>query len=76
MARLQDIFVKNLKKIRRKSGFTQARFAEKVNVSAYHIGMTEISRNYPTGTCGTHRQRSGDRNIRTVYRSSFSQQRT
>ena len=48
MARLQDIFVKNLKKHRRKSGFTQAQLAEKVNVSTHHIGMIELSRNYPT----------------------------
>jgi transcriptional regulator with XRE-family HTH domain len=48
MARLKDIFVKNLKKYRRKSGFTQAQLAEKVNVSTHHIGMIELSRNYPT----------------------------
>jgi len=48
MARLKDIFVKNLKKYRGKSGFTQAQLAEKVNVSTHHIGMIELSRNYPT----------------------------
>jgi transcriptional regulator with XRE-family HTH domain len=48
MARLKDIFVKNLKKYRQKSGFTQAQLAEKVNVSTHHIGMIELSRNYPT----------------------------
>jgi len=48
MARLQDIFVRNLKKHRRKCGFTQAQLAEKVNVSTHHIGMIELSRNYPT----------------------------
>jgi len=48
MARLQDIFVENLKNHRRKSGFTQAQLAEKVNVSTHHIGMIELSRNYPT----------------------------
>jgi len=48
MARLQDIFVENLKKYRRKSGFTQAQLAERVNVSTHHIGMIELSRNYPT----------------------------
>jgi len=48
MARLQDIFVENLKKHRRKSGFTQAQLAEKVNVSTHHVGMIELSRNYPT----------------------------
>ena len=48
MARLQDIFVNNLKKHRKKCGFTQAQLAEKVNVSTHHIGMIELSRNYPT----------------------------
>jgi len=48
MARLQDIFVNNLRKYRRESGFTQAQLAEKVNVSTHHIGMIELSRNYPT----------------------------
>jgi transcriptional regulator with XRE-family HTH domain len=38
----------NLKKLRQKSGFTQAQLAEKVNVSTHHIGMIELSRNYPT----------------------------
>ena len=48
MARLQDIFVKHLKEKRKKSGLTQAQLAEKVNVSTHHIGMIELSRNYPT----------------------------
>ena len=48
MARLQDILVGNLKKHRRKCGFTQAQLAEKVNVSTHHIGMVDLSRNYPT----------------------------
>jgi len=48
MVYLKDIFVKNLKKYRRKSGLTRAQLAEKVNVSTHHIGMIELSRNYPT----------------------------
>jgi len=48
MANLQKILVQNLKKYRRKCGFTQAQLAEKVNVSTHHIGMIELSRNYPT----------------------------
>ena len=48
MASLQDIFVKNLKRHRRNCGFTQAQLAEKVKVSTHHIGMIELSRNYPT----------------------------
>ena len=47
MVSLQDIFVNNLKKHRRKCGFTQAQLAEKVNVSTHHICMIELSRNYP-----------------------------
>jgi len=48
MAHLQKILVQNLKKHRRKCGFTQAQLAEKVKVSTHHIGMIELSRNYPT----------------------------
>jgi len=48
MAHLQKIFVQNLRKHRRKCGFTQAQLAEKVGVSTHHIGMIELSRNYPT----------------------------
>jgi len=48
MARLQSIFAQNLKKYRHKCGFTQAELAEKVKVSTHHIGMIELSRNYPT----------------------------
>ena len=48
MAHLQDIFTKNLRNLRRKCGITQAELAEKVNVYTHHIGMIEMSRNYPT----------------------------
>jgi transcriptional regulator with XRE-family HTH domain len=48
MARLQNIFVQNLRRYRHKCGFTQAELAEKVKVSTHHIGMIELSRNYPT----------------------------
>jgi len=48
MARLQNIFVQNLKKYRHECGLTQAELAEKVKVSTHHIGMIELSRNYPT----------------------------
>jgi len=48
MGHLQNIFVQNLKKYRHKCGFTQAELAEKVKVSTHHIGMIELSRNYPT----------------------------
>jgi transcriptional regulator with XRE-family HTH domain len=48
MARFQNIFVQNLRRYRHKCGFTQAELAEKVKVSSHHIGMIELSRNYPT----------------------------
>jgi transcriptional regulator with XRE-family HTH domain len=48
MASLKEIFAQNLKEKRRKRGFTQAQLAEKVDVSTHHIGMIELSRNYPT----------------------------
>ena len=48
MGEQQSIFVQNLRRLRRKCGFTQAQLAEKVNVSTHHIGMIELSRNNPT----------------------------
>lgn len=48
MAQLQNIFTRNLRNLRRQCGLTQAELAEKVNVSTHHIGMIEMSRNYPT----------------------------
>jgi transcriptional regulator with XRE-family HTH domain len=48
MIRLGTIFAKNMKEFRRKCGFTQAQLAERVNVSAHHIGMLEQNRNFPT----------------------------
>lgn len=48
MARLGEILAKNMKEKRRICGLTQAGLAEKVNVSTHHIGMIEMTRNYPT----------------------------
>jgi len=48
MARLREIFANNLKKKRQNCGFSQAKLAEKVNVSTHHIAMIEITRNFPT----------------------------
>jgi DNA-binding XRE family transcriptional regulator len=48
MARIGQILAKNLKENRWKCGHTQAQLAEKVDVSTHHIGMIELSRNYPT----------------------------
>ena len=47
MAELKKIFAENLKKKRRIYGFTQAKFAEKVDVSTHHIAMIELARNFP-----------------------------
>jgi transcriptional regulator with XRE-family HTH domain len=47
MKRLSMIFIKNLKEYRKKRGFTQAKLAEKVNVTAHYIGMLEMGRNFP-----------------------------
>jgi transcriptional regulator with XRE-family HTH domain len=48
MAKLRDIFAKNLKKTRKKCGLSQEKLAEKANVSTHHIAMIELSRNFPT----------------------------
>ena len=48
MASLREIFAHNLKKKRRNSGLSQAKLAEKVNVSTHHIATIETARNYPT----------------------------
>ena len=48
MARLREIFANNLKEKRQKCGLSQAKLAEKVNVSTHHIAMIEITRNFPT----------------------------
>ena len=48
MTNLREIFAHNLKAKRKKSGFTQAKLAEKVGVSTHHIAMIEIARHYPT----------------------------
>jgi len=48
MERLGTIFAQNLKTYRQKCGLTQAKLAEKVGVSTHHIGMLELTRNFPT----------------------------
>jgi transcriptional regulator with XRE-family HTH domain len=47
MTNLREIFAYNLKKNRQNNGLSQAKLAEKVNVSTHHIAMIEIGRNYP-----------------------------
>ena len=48
MIQPRDIFAKNLRERRRICGFSQAKLAEKVNVSTHHIAMIELARNFPT----------------------------
>ena len=47
MTNLREIIASNLKKNRQNCGLSQAKLAEKVNVSTHHIAMIEIARNYP-----------------------------
>jgi transcriptional regulator with XRE-family HTH domain len=48
MERLGTIFANNLRECRRKNGLTQEKLAELVDVSTHHIGMLELTRNFPT----------------------------
>jgi len=48
MANLRDILANNLKKNRRKCGFSQAKLAEKAGISTQYIAMIELSRQFPT----------------------------
>jgi transcriptional regulator with XRE-family HTH domain len=48
MERLGTIFANNLREYRRKHGLTQEKLAEMVDVSTHHIGMIELTRNFPT----------------------------
>ncbi|MDR1211972.1 MAG: helix-turn-helix domain-containing protein [Spirochaetaceae bacterium] len=48
MKRLGTIFANNLREYRRKRGLTQEKLAEMVEVSTHHIGMIELTRNFPT----------------------------
>jgi transcriptional regulator with XRE-family HTH domain len=48
MERLGTIFANNLREYRRKRGLTQEKLAEMVEVSTHHIGMIELTRNFPT----------------------------
>ena len=47
MANIRDIFAKNLREYRRKGGFTQAKLAEKANISTHYIAMIELAQNFP-----------------------------
>jgi transcriptional regulator with XRE-family HTH domain len=48
MANLRGILASNLKKNRRKFGFSQTRLAEKAGISTQYIAMIELSRQFPT----------------------------
>jgi transcriptional regulator with XRE-family HTH domain len=45
---LKQIFINNLKKFRKKEGFTQMKLAELCNTSPSYIGEIEIGRKFPS----------------------------
>jgi transcriptional regulator with XRE-family HTH domain len=47
MANLREILADNLRKNRRRCGLTQAKLAEKADVSTHFIAMIEIARKFP-----------------------------
>ena len=48
MTNLRDILAYNLKKYRKKCGFSQAKLAESANVTTQYIAMIEVSRKFPS----------------------------
>jgi len=48
LARLREIFVRNLKESRRKCGFSQEKLAEKAKISVHYLAMIELTHNFPT----------------------------
>ncbi|MCL2044463.1 MAG: helix-turn-helix domain-containing protein [Treponema sp.] len=48
MSRLREILANNLKAFRQKSGLSQAKLAEKAEISTQYIAMIELSRQFPT----------------------------
>jgi len=48
MASLRDILASNLKENRKKRGFSQAKLAEKANITTQYIAMIEVSSKFPT----------------------------
>ena len=46
-ASIREIFAKNLRKHRRKCGFSQEKLAEKVDISTQYLAMIEIARKFP-----------------------------
>jgi transcriptional regulator with XRE-family HTH domain len=48
MMSLRDILASNLKKYRRISGVSQAKLAEKADITTQYIAMIEVSRKFPS----------------------------
>jgi transcriptional regulator with XRE-family HTH domain len=48
MENIRDILAKNIKENRRKHGLTQAKLAEKADITTQYIAMIEVSRKFPT----------------------------
>jgi len=48
MTSLRDVLASNLKESRKKRGISQAKLAEKANITTQYIAMIEISRKFPT----------------------------
>ena len=47
-ASLRDILAYNLKENRKKRGISQAKLAEKANITTQYVAMIEVSRKFPT----------------------------
>ena len=47
MVNIREIFATNLRENRRKCGLTQAKLAEKCNVSTHYVALIEMARNIP-----------------------------
>ena len=48
MSNIRNILASNLKENRKKCGFSQAKLAEKANITTQYIAMIEVSRKFPT----------------------------
>jgi predicted transcriptional regulator len=48
MTSIRDILAYNLKENRKKCGLSQAKLAEKANITTQYIAMIEVSRKFPT----------------------------
>ena len=48
MTSLRDILAYNLKENRKKCGLSQAKLAEKANITTQYIAMIEVCRKFPT----------------------------